>query len=535
MLAKTLALLTQAFRVDVRQLRTHILRGSVALGVLWILFMVHSESRFSSAPGLEFFQVISWVSLVLISLAGAFYFPSLITEEKEQQTLGLLRMAGVGPATLLVGKSIGRLSVVMLLMAITLPYWWLAVTLGGVTAKQVAATAVILAAHLALMSQIGTLCSVIFRSTGPAAVASALAISALMFGPPILMEMLWQWRSPGGGSISAWFHDLGLWFAPMQLERALSSGFFGSVLGFETVVMAGLAAALFCVSWLVFDRFNTYEILEASGGWSWRSWLGRLPIPGLKAAGTGVRRKPRRAVGNAIRWKDFRQFAGGRRWWVIRGGFFAFILGFMVVMTFLFWEQSYYRSFERHVREMGAILMVWAMFVAGVELIYLSGQVFHRELKDQTWDSLRMLPMSLRALCAWKILGSVLALAPAFAAFGFGMLLDLHDVGEVIEEMFRHPLDVFFGIGYGVALTFYAVYLTCFFSLMTNPWLGIVLAGGTWFFTMFSQMFCCMGLMRMDRDNVAFIAFWGNSMILGVITLVLHIRIAKTLRGETSA
>src|SRR5262245_61588295 len=99
MLAKTLALLTQAFRVDVRQLRTHLLRGFVALAVLWILFMVHSDSPFRSAAGLEFFQIISWVSLVLISLAGAFYFPSLITEEKEQQTLGLLRMAGVGPAT----------------------------------------------------------------------------------------------------------------------------------------------------------------------------------------------------------------------------------------------------------------------------------------------------------------------------------------------------------------------------------------------------------------------------------------------------
>jgi hypothetical protein len=386
------------------------------------------------------------------------------------------------------------------------------------------------------MSQIGTLCSVIFRSTGPAAVASALTIAAILFGPPFLMELFWQWRAPGGGSISAWFHDLGMWFAPMQLVRALGSGFFGSVVESETMVMAGLAAALFGVSWLVFDRFNTYEILEASGGWSWRSWFRRLPVPGLRSVGSSLRRKPRRAAGNAIRWKDFRQFGGGRKWWVIRGGFFAFILGFMVVMTILFWNSSsYYRPFDRYVREMGAVLMVWAMILAGLELIYLSGQVFYRELKDQTWDSLRMLPMSLRALCGWKMFGSSMALVPAFAAFAFGMLLDLHDVGEVIEEMFRWPLDVFFGIGYGVSLTFYAAYLTCFFSLMTNPWLGIVLAGGAWFFTMFSQMFCCMGLMRMDRENVAFIAFWGNSIIVGLITLVLHIRIAKTLRGETSA
>lgn len=534
MLAKTLALLTQAFRVDVRQLRTHILRGGVALAVLWILFMVHSESSWRSAPGLEFFQVISWVSLILISLAGAFYFPSLITEEKEQQTLGLLRMAGVGPVTLLVGKSIGRLAVVLLLMAITLPYWWLAVTLGGVTARQVAATAVILAAHLALMSQIGTMCSVIFRSTGPAAVASALVIAALMIGPPFLMELFWQWRAPGGGSIAQWFHDVGLWFAPFQLERALGSGFFGSVVETETMVMGLLAVGLFCVSWLVFDRFNTYEILEASGAWTWRSLLRRVPM--LKGWSKTQRQAPRRAVGNAIRWKDFRQFAGGKKWWVIRGGFFAFILGFMIVVTLLWWDRySYYRSWERHLQEMGAILMVWAMILAGIELIYLSGQVFYRELKDQTWDSLRMLPMSMRRLCAWKILGSGAALIPAFAAFGVGLVLDLHDLGEVFEEFARHPLDVFFGIGYGVSLTFYAVYLTCFFSLMTNPWLGMVLAGATWFFTVFSQMFCCMGLMRMDRDNVAFIAFWGNSVIVWLITLALHLRVSKTLRGETSA
>ncbi|HVJ87726.1 MAG TPA: ABC transporter permease, partial [Caulifigura sp.] len=190
MLTKALALLSQTFRVDVRQLRTHLLRGGVAAGVLWMLAIIHMENRFRGSPGLEFCAGLAMSTMVMMTLMGAFYFPSVITEEKEEQTLGLLRMAGVNSVTLLLGKSVARVGVILLLIAVTLPYWLLSVTLGGVTSTQVAAIAVCLAAHLALMSQIGTLCSVYFTTTGRACVAAAIILFLIMVAPAIAQEIL---------------------------------------------------------------------------------------------------------------------------------------------------------------------------------------------------------------------------------------------------------------------------------------------------------------------------------------------------------
>ncbi len=65
MFAKAVALLSQAFRVDVRQLRTHLLRGCVTAGVLWMLAIIQIEMRRSGSPGLEFCGVLAfstWLS-----------------------------------------------------------------------------------------------------------------------------------------------------------------------------------------------------------------------------------------------------------------------------------------------------------------------------------------------------------------------------------------------------------------------------------------------------------------------------------------
>ena len=66
-----------------------------------------------------------------LTLLGVMYFSVAITEEKEEETLPLLRMTGIRNMTLLIGKSIPRLAVVVLLILIAAPFLMLAVTLGG--------------------------------------------------------------------------------------------------------------------------------------------------------------------------------------------------------------------------------------------------------------------------------------------------------------------------------------------------------------------------------------------------------------------
>jgi hypothetical protein len=535
---KTLALLNQAFRADVRQLRTHLLRGAVAGGVLWLLAIVHDSMRWMSAPGLEFFGVLAWLSLVLLSLAGAFYFCSVITEEKEQQTLGLLRMAGVGPGTLLVGKSLGRLSVMLLLMTITLPYWWLAVTLGGVTLTQVAATGVILATHLIFVSQIGTLCSVIFQTTGQAAVAACLLIAGIQLGPLLLYEILVELRI--GAAIQPAVLQATHWLALSQLEATLQSGYSGGLFESQAMINTGAAAGLFCLSWALFDRFNTYDSLEGVRTSLWRRAVERIQDGFSSAIGNGPRtnRPPRRASGNAIIWKDFWLLAGGRKWQRLRMAFFGVCtLGSAFLLwIWLFGAPRRYFNYDHYWGwELGAPLMIWMMFFAAIEAAYLAGHVFQRELKEQTWDSLRMLPISLRSLCGWKILGCSRALLPAVAFFLLGLVIDCGDWSDGLMELWRWPIDITFCGVYLVISTLFALCLICFFSLKTNPWLGLVLAAAAFGFTVFSGLFCGFELFELDRPNRAFVVFWANSLVEGTLILILHTRIARMLRGEDAA
>lgn len=536
MYVKTVALLNQAFRVDVRQLRTHLLRGAVAGAVLWILFMVHDSMRWMNAPGREFFTVIIFVSLVLLSLAGAFYFPSVITEEKEQQTLGLLRMAGVGPATLLVGKSLGRLAVVLLLMTITLPYWWLAVTLGGVTLTQVAACALILATHLVFVSQIGTLCSVVFRTTGPAAVAACLIIAGLMIGPAILYEVCSEFRvanSAFGQTMLALRDGSAIW----QLELVLRSAYSGSVVRMSSVYHLLASAVLFLISLISFDWFNTYDVIDAAPARPLETLLRWLPGGRSAANAVAQRRKPRRADAHAVIWKDWQLLTGGWKWVVLRTLLFSLILMFCYSLAMAWWNQRMRNGWGvgDFWAEVGAMLFAWILFFTGIELVYLAAQIFSRELKEQTWDSLRMLPVSLTQLCGWKILGCLAAFLPGLAFLGLSLLFMVGELDELLREFEREPVNFFFAAIYGIVSTVYAVYLINFFSLKTNPWLGIVLAAAAWFFTVFSGFFCCIEVFDMDSNDSVFFVFWSQATITAVLTLILHAQIVKMLRGEHAA
>ncbi|MBX3442920.1 MAG: ABC transporter permease [Planctomyces sp.] len=534
MLVKTLALLNQTFRVDVRQVRTHLLRGAVAAAVLWVLFIIHQEMRWRGAAGLEFFSVIAWISLILLSLAGAFYFSSVITEEKEQQTLGLLRMAGVGPGTLLIGKSIGRLSLLLMLLAITLPYWWLAVTLGGLTPMQVAAAAVVLMSHLALVSQIGTLCSVIFRTTGPAAVCAMVMIFGLMVGPPFLEQIAREFDRLGLTTAAApWFASLSRCFAPAQLAWTLSPGYPGGLVTRQAALSLLAAGVLFGLSWLLFDVCNTYDASDSgkSRWWEklrlWQRISGRRP--GRR------RRAPQRFDGNAIAWKDFQQFAGGgRRQWIRVLGLGAILL-FQIGVSAVRWGgRTPWAGYDPWAYDVGGPLVIWTLCLAALEALYLAGHVFQREIREQTWDTLRMLPRDLGFLTVSKIRGCLLALLPYLGAFMLGLLLMLSEWDDFLVEFGREPHNFTMCGVYIASTTVFALFLTTFFSLKTNPWLGVVLAASLWMFVTFAGFFCCLETFRMQSNSTVWCVFFTQASIAAVGTLALHLHVAKILRGEAS-
>src|SRR5688500_2598287 len=112
-----LALLTRALRDGARLRRAHAFRIGMMLILLGMLIQAHYLSGGIAAPGLNFFRSLAFLNVALITLAGAGYFASAITEEKEEGTIGLLIMADLSVVSILLGKSTSRLVAAALVFA----------------------------------------------------------------------------------------------------------------------------------------------------------------------------------------------------------------------------------------------------------------------------------------------------------------------------------------------------------------------------------------------------------------------------------
>jgi len=402
---------------------------------------------------------------------------------------------------------------------VSLPHWRLCVTLGGVTTTQVGAVAVALAAHLALMSQIGTLCSVYFTTTGRACVASMIILFLLLLGPPIAEELLRELHllSRSNNFFAPMYRNM----APFQLAMLVSPGYAGGLITTQVWTNMLASVALFAVSWLLLDRVNTYD--PAPGRES--KLLARLKS--LLPESMLLKRPPRRApvgpVGGAILWKDFRQFGGGYRWWLFRA------IGF-VCMGLLFSLDGWGRLWQR----VGVGLIVTAFWAGIAEIVFHAGHLLHREIKNQTWDSLRMLPVSTSSIVRRKIMAALWAMVPTFAALFLGMLMEKRLFEEIFREFDRHPVISSCVTIYCIAGTILAVYLTCYFSLRVNPWLGTVIAAGLFGFLTSTPFMCCFGLMNLDGNSTAGFVFFFAAFFDLAIAAGFHLPISATLNGETN-
>ena len=162
------ALFVRSLREQSRAKFTSLSRGAIALLIL--LFVAMNERQFAnrSAPGQEVLIMLVMVNFFVIAIFGLSTFASAITEEKEDDTLGLLQMTRLNPLAILLGKSTARLCEGLLLLAVQVPFTMLCITLGGVSMDQVLRCYAILAAFLFFLCNVALLWSVVCRRTSRA-------------------------------------------------------------------------------------------------------------------------------------------------------------------------------------------------------------------------------------------------------------------------------------------------------------------------------------------------------------------------------
>jgi hypothetical protein len=404
MTSPLLALFSRSLREDARGKLTYFARAGLVLMILLFLFFTQAQMGWASAPGLRFFQAVMTINCCFIVLAGLSYFSSAITEEKEEMTLGLLRMTNLNPLSILLGKSTSRVCGALLLLTAQFPFTLLAVSLGGISLGQIVACYCTLAAFIVFLSNLALLASVVCRRSGGAAVLTGSVLACGFIVVPVLNFFASLGRRTGVIVREApWVSTLNRIAEGIdrtspfnRLGEILSTGFGEGPWGWQVGSNLALGAGCFLFAWALFDHFCN-EQPEAGAA------------RGLVTRGRSFA-SPGRPWKRALVWKDFHFVTGGK-------GVFALKLIVYSFPLIVAW------GFDASWRNTGWTVFSWMSFVLIAEAAFAVSRVFRIERQWKTLSSLAMLPTDLRWVAYEKLCGGLLALIPGFLWLAFGVLL----------------------------------------------------------------------------------------------------------------
>ncbi len=567
-------------------MRFHLLRLAIAVGIVLALWASCESMNYREAPGRDLLETLGWANFWAVTIAGVLLFAPTITEEKEDQTLGLLRMTGIGPASLLLGKALPQLVQLLLILIVQLPLVWLTLTLGGVDWPLMMNVYLVVFTQLMGVVALSMLASVMMRTSGGAVVLAAALVFFWMFFGTTGVLILWDviWYATGIGAGASGMGELAPLYPVFQMEALLRSG--ATVSGTSWTVAASLTltglVSLFCV-WS-FNYWNPHESTQTELEWMQEKWLrtwdwlthfrqarpsvgttlavpvqpvspsdagpvGTAPkaVPQLvDGPPSGRRRRSYRSWQNALAWKEYFLLGGGRTGFRVRFTIAVLgVIGIMLLVSNLAYALLIWGSASdlnpNWFQQATEAIMGCSVWVFGIDLIYLTVNLFASELRRQTWESLQLLPLSLGTICRRKILGAACHLVPWVVAFlfGMGMGTTTDDLGEVWRDATADPLATL-GIVLQVVTHFVtALIVLTWFSLRFNPWVAILLTGALywaigvgWIITLF-MTFGFMSPPGPYYLQVLFHVGWiGGITLLGSVLLR---SIRSKLRGEAAS
>jgi ABC-type Na+ efflux pump permease subunit len=422
MFSGVLALLERSLRVDARALAPHLARFGLMATIYVAVCYASSTSGKFGAPGLRFFQSIAYLNLVFMTLMGVSYFSTTITEEKEEDTLGLMMMAGISPLSLLLGKSVAPLIQAMLLICVQYPFTILAVTMGGVTQDQVRATYVAMLAHLILLSGVGLLCSTVSARNRTASLRMTLFVIVSFLIPAICGRSLafFSWKPPALRSALQWISESSVF---LQMGDILASGFQEALISPQVITNIAIGCLGYVLSWCLFGQVVQNLSTEPT-------------TRGLTARSTNSLRifSAGRPKVEPFAWKDFYFVGGGIGAMLIR--FALYIAVYFVAV--LIAEGLLFGGLPTGRKAATGIYLVLMMFAIAIDAGLVVSRSLHEEFKGQTLTSLILTPSTTGWILYAKIVGSLLVWLPAPACLIFG-ITQLPDGYRCVDDFFRRP------------------------------------------------------------------------------------------------
>lgn len=439
-----LALVGRSLRVDSRSLQSHLARFGLTAAIYVALCVAQWNSMSFGAPGLRFFYGIGYLNLTFMTLLGLSFFSTSISEEKEEDTLGLMLMAGISPLGILIGKSGGRLAQAMLLIAVQYPFTLLAVTMGGVTQAQVSAVYLGLAAYLVFLAGFGLLCSTIGSNNRSAAAYMTLGLATYLLVPRLAASVLAYLASNRMAvtiQARAILEPIARFSVFEQMGWILTTGYGDP--SFSWQVISNLSTGLLCfgLAWALFGLFSRQPGTE-------------VMTRGLIARSRGRLRwfSPGRPWANPFAWKDYYFVSGGLGMIPVR---LAFCLGLYGIALM----QNGFRSGGPGNLYMDvSFYQVFLSLAVSIDAARILARSVNDEIRGQTLSSLIMLPESSVSLLYAKFAGALIGWLPG--VFVEIVVTAITEQGRAnLAEMMRLP------IGF---------YVTTFFILI--PHLAVVLS-----------------------------------------------------------
>ena len=391
-----LALLARSLRIDARSRSTHLIRLALIAFAYFNFISTASSARYVSAPGLSFFSSLAYLDIFFIGLFGVGYFSTAITEEKEENTLGLMLMAGISPIGILAGKMGARFFQAASLLLIQFPLMLLCVTLGGITINQIWAATISLLAFLMFVAGFGLFSSTISKNSRSA--------GALVFFGLIcyftLIPLAWETSVSQSPSIPVNWYASDHLSVSFRVRQILQSGFNGSVWCAQVYFDAG-AGLIFCLlSWLLFGAAANNLSSESES----RRIVGQR---------RGILRFPPGPIwDNPFAWKDFYFVSGGVPMILIRT---LFYLGTGIAIGLLFTSSS-------HIQDLRPALYMY-LFICTLlwplDLAINVSRSMEQEVRLQTLSSLVMLPHDLNVIVYSKLAGAAIGSLPGLCVIGF--------------------------------------------------------------------------------------------------------------------
>ncbi|MCA9035890.1 MAG: hypothetical protein KDA91_12220 [Planctomycetaceae bacterium] len=450
-MSATRTLFHWSLQADARAIGPHLVRAGFAVFMLFSITASFVDLFGRVGPGLRFFQSITFLNVVLITVSGVSYFVSAVTEEKDSGNLALLRLAGVTPIAIILSKSTSRIISSMMLLIAQLPFTFLAITLGGITWRQIISSYLALAAWMVFVANLSLICSIRCQTAGRAATL-AVTILALFFTiDPIVASGL---AAIGPGWLPAWFvdslnalvsiqHKMSV---TMQLDQILRISSlnpdFASTQFFWDV---GAGLTLFATSVLMFNQWS--QPAES----------------GMAEASPAVRRW---TIGRCwklpMTWKEFLFFTGGWPFWGVKLLTYGMILA---AFSFVQNAADPHLGFVLHGDRAWICFLTYLLAFYAEVLLYSAGSIF-TEVRQSTLSSLAMIPISTVRLLSEKLMAAILASLPVLIALCVAFWCD----PQGISMRLNAPLIVTM-----IATVLISSHITVLLSLYTR-WAALPLA-----------------------------------------------------------